>query len=670
MAPQIYPEKYSENIFTSGKKIFILLVIGMFLFSLNFIVAQEHFDEDFEDEEFLTDWDGTCGDFDCDELEIIDAGTTPDSAFYFLDEFFDRFGDDLEIREEKVAEIKAMVEDGNFEAAREALEKYKEHSENLEEIDPEREEEARRSSITIEKTLREIEEDIPLEYRDDLFEGIIIKERKIRTAVEISSKIKELCVQLAELDPVEYSKVCDFKDDAPKWKRQLDEDLTEEQRGEAKKFGQIMSQCFQTSGRDCKCGDISFYDFSLACSKVAPLAAKCDAGSEDACERMDEIEMPKLPGHLQDIFEDIEDQFGEDKYDMHMPPECVRAGATSPKECGRIMIKENAPIECRKALLEADVQNEREGREICEKIMFELHAPIECIDEGITDPEECKDFMDTFRHDDGPRGPGGFGAPGRDCIGIEDSTERLTCFENAVGDMGNRYGIGDKFEDGGGEITWQCKENRIHWGPDCEIFMREEWPQQERMREEERHNLEFERDDWRLKEKECAASCDLKNGWWDFSDGECVCTTEDYKGPREGEWQGYDCAAMYCQEGTHCEPDFGCVSDQGSSSGGESFVSCDDCESECGSRTGQRLRSTSCGPNGCECFWESDEPDYAEGEGFSDGGSTESSEPTSSDSGSTDSGSSDTTSSNSGSSNSDSATITGEVTGNKFLDYD
>ena len=35
-------------------------------------------------------------------------GITPDSALYFFDEFFDRFGNDLELRGEKIAEIKAM----------------------------------------------------------------------------------------------------------------------------------------------------------------------------------------------------------------------------------------------------------------------------------------------------------------------------------------------------------------------------------------------------------------------------------------------------------------------------------------------------------------------------------------------------------------------------------
>jgi len=40
-------------------------------------------------------------------------------------------------------------------------------------------------------------------------------------------------------------------------------------------------------------------------------------------------------------FDDME--MSEAQYDMHMPKECVEAGVTSPKECGEIMIKTNAP---------------------------------------------------------------------------------------------------------------------------------------------------------------------------------------------------------------------------------------------------------------------------------------------------------------------------------------
>ncbi len=601
--------------------------------------CEDGFDENNIKGDVDDDFDGDLEEEYGDE-EIVDPGMTPDSAFYFLDEFFDRFGDEIENREEKIAEIKAMVEQGDFDSAHEALEKYKKYADEIErESDPERRDDARRSAAAIRHALNDIREDIPENERAELYDGVIERENSILTAVEISSKIKELCVQLADLDPVQYSKVCNVgdDDDAPSWKRRLHEDLTEEQRIEAKEFGEIMSQCFETSGRDCRCEDISFYDFSVACSQVAPLAAQCDEGDEDACEQMDDIEMPELPDYLEDIFEEIEDRYGEDKYDMHMPKECVEEGATTPRECGKIMIRIHAPPECKDALLEANVQSESEGREICDKIMMEIHAP-ECAAKGITNPEECGEMMmpdeckekgisdrdecEELMRSLGPRGqgPGGFGPPGRDCMSLQDSGERLKCFEEAVGGMGNHYGVGERFEGQQGEITWQCKENRIHWGPDCEKFMMEEWPEQERMRNEERHKLDEQRSadeyEWsKEKEQECANSCDLENGWWDFRGGECVCyanedhenfPTDDY--PRDSESSG-----------------------GGGYGDSQEGGSCDDCASQCESRSGQRLSETDCVNNHCECYYESDEPTYGPGEGpeedGSDGGSV--SEPSS-----------------------------------------
>jgi len=520
----------------------------------------------YEGDEFFVDYKD-------EELEQ-EAGTTPASNFYFIDKFFDRFGDELEVKEERIAEIKVMVESGDLESAKVALKDYMELAEGLEqEIDPERKEEAKRSAAAIRATMKDIRDQLPAGERGKFVSGVMSKEYSIATSAEISSKIKQLCVELSDLDPAQYSKTCKSDDDAPKWKKDLDKDLTEEQKQEARKFGKIMSECFETSGQNCACEEISFYDFSVACSKAAPLAVACDIkGDENACDDLDNLEMPELPDYLQDVFKDIEDKYGEDKYDMHMPKECVDAGVTNPKECGKVMIKEHAPLECRAALLEANIRDEREGRKICERIMFEKHAPRECIDKGITSPDECADFMETFRGPMKGPGPGGFGPPGRDCMGIESTDERLKCFESAVGDMGEHYGTGERFdEDNFGEITWQCKENRIHWGPDCATFMRDEWPEQERMRMKEGEERRATEEDWRVKEKECANSCDLVNGWWDFRDGECVCYETEGTGPKPGEYgsedyvgddfytPNYDCSTMDCGETSHCDGDQGCV---------------------------------------------------------------------------------------------------------------
>ena len=120
-------------------KLFLLIFLFSIIFLLNFVIAAEdedfNFDDLFEDNELLNNYE--------DEKLKQSAGTTPGDTFYFIDKFFDRFGDQLEVKEERIAEIKAMVEEGDLESAKIALEDYMELAEELEhEIDPERKEDA------------------------------------------------------------------------------------------------------------------------------------------------------------------------------------------------------------------------------------------------------------------------------------------------------------------------------------------------------------------------------------------------------------------------------------------------------------------------------------------------------------------------------------------------
>ena len=539
-----------------------------------------------------------------EELELKGGGTKPDSMWYFVDNFFDQFGDELEVKEEKVAEIKAMIEKGNMKAARKALKKYKKYAEKLEtEVNPDQAEEAKRSSLAIEKALREIESQLSEEESEEFYDDIIESEVKITTVAEIASKIKELCQSLSEIDPVEYGRICKTGDDAPGWQKRLDKDLTKEQKEEAIKFGKIMSECFKTSGQDCKCEEIPFPSFADACSVAAPLARACDIDRDEAaCDKLDNLEMPELPDHLQDVFEDLEDA-GQERYDIHAPEECIEAGIDFDKkgakeECGRIMIETNAPEECKQALLDSGCKEEWECREICDKIMFELHSPKECIDEGITNPRECGEFMDNFRgQHEGPGGP----RIDFNCKEIQDPTARLECFDKASTQA-------TSYQDNYEEIKKQ--------------------------------------------EKECAIECGRQGGRWDFSGGDCKCYFDDNVWDDEGQWHGYDCSVVDCAQGTHCEPDYGCVDDKGKegpgeggsvpscdnmqcgegqycaygecqdypttdggTDGGTDGPSCDDCQSQCDDKEGQRLSGTGCGPNGCECYYESDEPPESDGGG-------------------------------------------------------
>ena len=478
-----------------------------------------------------------------------DAGLAPDSNFYFIDEFFDRFGDSLGNREEKIAEIKSMIEAGNIDAARTALENYKGFADELEkEVEPERREETRRSAVAIRNTLRDIEDEIPEESRGEFADYILDKEGKIVTAVEIASKIKELCVELSKLDPNEYSRVCKSGDDSPNWQKSLDKDLTNEQREEAKKFGRIMEECFKTSGQQCRCEEIPFPEFAKMCSVAAPLATACNiGGDEQACEELDDLEMPELPDHLQNVFDELEREIGDASYDNHIPSACKEAGINGESrsdrdKCARIMIETEAPEECRDALLAANVKSEREGREICEKIMFKLNAPQECIDAGLTDfkecgklmfrtnaPQECIDagLTGEQRSDEkkcreimgglrgkGREGQGPRGGFGGNCREIQNPEERLKCYDGAISGVGEfRDNFDGRFEN-------------------------------------------------REKERQCIEKCNSENKAWDFSGGNCVCR-EGQKFEERKEFRDkppYDCSVVFCEEGKICSPYRGCLS--------------------------------------------------------------------------------------------------------------
>ena len=368
-----------------GKSLLLICILFRSVFTATIISAQENLS--FIDEDA--------------ELEVTE-GITPDSIFYVIDTFFDRFADEVKVRQEKIAEIKAMINEDNFEAAREALERYKEYAENLErEVSPEQRDEVRRSAAAIYNVLKSLEVQIPDEERGEFFNDIIEREGRIVTAVEIAGKIKELCETLSELDPLQYSRVCKTDEDSPRWHKDLDDKLTEEQRQEAEEFFDIMLQCFETSGEECRCEDISITAFAEKCSIIAPLAYACDVeNDENACDKMDAIEEEEsiedlLPDYLRDVLRQIEGRFEDAQFENHAPRECREAEVTTREECMKIMFRLNAPLKCVEALERGEISldNEREAREDCERIMFNLEAPQECLDAGLTDFRECGKLM-------------------------------------------------------------------------------------------------------------------------------------------------------------------------------------------------------------------------------------------------------------------------------------
>ena len=380
------------------KKLVSVLIV---LVLLAVAVAAQDYDEEFNKviEEDIYE--------DIGEVELEgNAGLTPDSNFYFLETLVENVlvGDNpetaLEYKEEKILELKEMVDSGDKEAAEKALERVDKYNEIIKnEVSPELDTRVRGSSKAVKAILKNIESELEGEGWDDIKEAVdegLKEEDRIALAAKISNKIAGLCRALSNLDPLEYSKVCKTDDEAPRWKRDLDRELTEEQEKEAKEFFKIMSECFDNPN-ECQCNDISVKPFADQCNIIAPLAAKCETGDEQACEEMEKAGDPidLLPDYLQDVMMDLEDRYGDAKHDLHVPRECVEAGAESKEECMKVMFKMHAPPECRDALEsgEIDPENEHEARKQCDAIMFDSNAPTDCIDAGITDFRECDRLM-------------------------------------------------------------------------------------------------------------------------------------------------------------------------------------------------------------------------------------------------------------------------------------
>lgn len=514
----------------------IFAVSLVLILSLSLISAEQHetaqedsteLSESVSPESPSSDEENTVEDTTGEEnAELRDAGITPDSAFYFVeDSILTKFRDDLSNVEKKASEIKAMIEAGKIDEARIALSRFNQYAEDLEkEIDPAKQEEAKRIASAIRQAIQNLESEISAENKEEFIDNVIDKTEKIETAAEIAAKIKDLCQALAKVDPDQYSRTCKTGDDAPKWQKKLDKDLTEEQKKDARVFIEVMSQCFRDASK-CECNKIPVKTFADKCAEVAPLYALCQQGQEDKCEEADKLSEgieDSLPDYLQGVLVELEEEFEGGKYDNHAPKICRERKVTSRIECMKLVISEGSededgpPPECREALLSAierGVTSEREFRSICEKIMFETNAPQECIDAGLTNHKECGRFMfkqnapqeciDAGLTGESPRdgnkcreimdklggdrrGPGGPGF-NVDCRRIQNPEERLKCFDGAVS---------------------FAHEERQEFGNFDERF---------------RETME--------KQKQCADSCLSSGKAWDFSNGQCVCREGDRRGP-------------------------------------------------------------------------------------------------------------------------------------------
>ena len=355
--------------------------------------------------------------------EEADPGILPSNFFYFVDKSFDNMklgfaSDDekalvaSEIREERIAEAKAVLEEGGDEE--DAIASIKDAEIKLkiiqEEITPEIHGEIKESSKESIEILTELKEKVPEEALPAIENAInrqIVEEKKTEIIAEIASKIDGLCSQLIELVGLEVAVKEEPRcnpnlESAPKWlKKKNNEEYKLFNDGAKRKFIEEMRVCMQDP-RECRCDEIPIKSFSDKCRVIIPYMIKCQVEHDKtSCMKLGEVSRES-----EHMFEDLPEDWREemmdhmmereDDFKMRMPDECVEAGASTPEACMKLMMEKHMPEECRQANALTPESCEKIMREKHANIMI-MHAPSECMENGqFVGMEKCEEIMEEM----------------------------------------------------------------------------------------------------------------------------------------------------------------------------------------------------------------------------------------------------------------------------------
>lgn len=422
------------------------------------------------------------------EENSVDAGILPDSPFYFFDTFIEKvsLGNDperaLEFRQEKIAEVKALAEKKNAEDMKKALERASEYGKVLEkEVTPAMETEVKEVAEIQQKILQDISADIP-EIEEEVVMALE-QDKRIALAAQLSSTIKQLCEKLSTLDPKEYQKVCKTSNEEPRWQRDLDQKLTEEQKEHARLFAAKLKECYETQGENCDCKGMNIQSFEDLCIRESTRAFNCKKGDEVSCQMTMEQDYDLrdyVPKYLYPALEELKKDFEKhqekqfqrfEKKEIMLPPACVTQGITSPEECGKLMRKDSGQFEGKhremfmqrcleytsKEKCEQYFEQEKRGELFYENNVDFMAAP--CREAGITSLEECQKYMskEFGKKDDFGSMPDFAGKPerieefGRDCHALQNTEEKIRCFEEfyseARGRSGDDFSKDDRMRD-------------------------------------------------------------------------------------------------------------------------------------------------------------------------------------------------------------------------------
>jgi len=285
-----------------------------------------------------------------EESSLRDPGILPDSPFYGIDTFLEQSNypeDVLEYKEEKIAEARAMALENKTDYSTIALEQAIQYGKTLEkEITPKLEAEVITQSALITKALEEMSAHYPELY--DQIVDTLDQEQQIRLAAAVASKIKQLCLTLAQLDPEEYATVCIAEEDSPQWQKDLDQELTQEQREHALLFAEKMKQCIRSQGAACDCKGMKVQSFEELCIMESTNAAQCHDGDSAACAAMMQSRVLRpedyLPDYLLPVMKEVSaemqqslEQDYQDEYVQFGPGPCKDARLTTVPACQEYM---------------------------------------------------------------------------------------------------------------------------------------------------------------------------------------------------------------------------------------------------------------------------------------------------------------------------------------------
>ena len=520
----------------------------------------------------------------------VDAGITPDSALYFIDEAFDGFQNPVDVVQEKCNELRELVNSGNTEAAQIALENLNKYTEKLEkEVSPDEKEEVQEAVAAVANTIEEIKDKIPEDKKEEFVDEVLEKQKNLAVAAVIAEKINELCGQLIKLGEFKKaSEVCNLdkeNKDEPEWLRGKKEGWNKQLEGNAQEFFNVLTACMEVTndgveGDSDKCECDKMPDAqAVLCVDIAASEDACNDGKdESACgvsEPLMEQFMSSLPDNLREAMKKAMNEFGQEDFERHgAPPDCQDLTF---REC---MLQEAekhlqyAPEECRDPIRDAiksgEVSGEADARRICEEIMYEENRPEGCEDLA---PDKCAERYG---------GPGrGEGGPGgivfQVCDNIKNSEARLACYDaNAEGVkvVGDYHREKQKFREEfnkrefedyeeyrrefSGKFEGDFRRENVDKYADL-YAKRKDYEKYYYNEEGERRKIQETLD----REEKCVQQCASQGLPWTFINGDCECLAAgDYGQPPQDYRRGPYDERYYDQDKRYREGQFTCGPNQ------------------------------------------------------------------------------------------------------------